>query len=94
MDKHVTQSDTATQRPSFASSGFLAGYISERGYARQRGISRRTAHRDRQLGDAPPFVVLGKKVYYRLAGLQQWLLEREQRADRTPSTCCPVEDAR
>lgn len=71
-----------------ASPSFLDGYISEREYARQRGVSVRTAQRDRQLGDAPPFVVLGKKVFYRLAGLEQWLLKRER-----ASVCTPVRAA-
>ena len=57
---------------------FLDGYIGEHEYARQRGVSVRTVQKERQLGQAPPFVVLGKRVLYRRAGLEQWLLQREQ----------------
>jgi hypothetical protein len=56
----------------------LDGYIGEHEYARQRGVSVRTVQKERQLGQAPPFVVLGKRVLYRRSGLEQWLLQREQ----------------
>jgi hypothetical protein len=78
MDNQVAQVVAQTPCTSDAETGFLGAYLSEREYARQRGISLRTAQRERKSGIAPPYVVLGKRKFHRLAGLRQWLLEREQ----------------
>ena len=42
----------------------LAGYIPEEEYARQRGVTLRTCQRDRALRQAPPYVVIGRQIYY------------------------------
>ena len=64
---------------------FLEGFISEKNYAARRGVSLRTCQRDRQLRQSPPFVVVGRRVYYRIEAVRDWLLAREQAADRRPS---------
>jgi len=64
---------------------FLDGFISEEDYAARRGVSLRTCQRDRQLRQSPPFVVIGRRVYYRIEAVRDWLLGREQAADRKPS---------
>ena len=64
---------------------FLDGFISEENYAARRGVSLRTCQRDRQLRQSPPFVVVGRRVYYRIEAVRAWLLAREQAADRRPS---------
>lgn len=64
---------------------FLDGFISEEEYAARRGVSLRTCQRDRQLRQSPPFVVVGRRVYYRIEAVRDWLLAREQAADRKPS---------
>lgn len=64
---------------------FFDGFISEEEYAARRGVSLRTCQRDRQLRQSPPFVVIGRRVYYRLEAVRDWLLAREQAADRKPS---------
>lgn len=64
---------------------FLEGFISEEDYAARRGVSLRTCQRDRQLRQSPPFVVIGRCVYYRIEAVRIWLLAREQAADRKPS---------
>jgi len=51
----------------------------------RRGVSLRTCQRDRQLRQSPPFVVIGRRVYYRIEAVRDWLLAREQAADRKPS---------
>ena len=38
------------------------GYLTEIEYCHQRGISLRTAQRDRQLRQSPPYITIGKKV--------------------------------
>jgi len=68
-----------------ATPDFLEGYISEEDYAAQRGVSIRTAQRDRQLRQSPPFIRLGRKIYYRIEGLKEWLREQEQHKDRVPT---------
>lgn len=57
---------------------FLQGHIPEQEYARQRGVSLRTCQRDRALRKAPPHIVLGKQVFYRVAAVRAWLLEQER----------------
>jgi hypothetical protein len=64
---------------------FLDGFISEGDYAAGRGVSIRTCQRDRQLRQAPPYVVIGRRVYYRVDAIRDWLIAREQAADRKPS---------
>lgn len=64
---------------------FLDGFISEEDYAARRGVSLRTCQRDRQLRQSPPFVVVGRRVYYRIEAVRDWLFAREQAADRRPS---------
>ncbi|MBD3788013.1 MAG: hypothetical protein IE922_13785 [Sphingomonadales bacterium] len=59
--------------------------MSEEEYAARRGVSLRTCQRDRQLRQSPPFVVIGRRVYYRIEAVRDWLLAREQAADRKPS---------
>jgi hypothetical protein len=64
----------------------LEGYITEKEYARQRGVSLRTCQRERALRKAPPHVVLGKHIYYRIAAAREWLLRNERSFDdRRPS---------
>ena len=64
---------------------FLEGFISEEDYAARRGVSLRTCQRDRQLRQAPPFVLIGRQAYYRLEAIRDWLIAREQAADRKPT---------
>jgi hypothetical protein len=65
---------------------FLNGFISEAEYAARRGVSLRTCQRDRQLRQAPPFVTIGKRVFYRVEAVRAWLLARERSLERAPAT--------
>ncbi|MFW5655949.1 MAG: hypothetical protein ACOCYW_09965 [Roseicyclus sp.] len=49
---------------------FLDGFISEEEYAARRGVSLRTCQRDRQLRQSPPFVVIGRRVYWDVDGVE------------------------
>ena len=60
---------------------FLEGHMSEDEYAEQRGVSKRTCQRDRQLRQAPPYVIVGRRVYYRIDAVRGWLLARERSCD-------------
>lgn len=68
-----------------APTDILEGYISEGEYARQRGVSLRTCQRDRQLRQAPPHIVFGRRIYYRIDAVREWLLQQERRAERKAS---------
>lgn len=52
--------------------------IEETDYAMKRGVSLRTAQRERAQRIGPPFIKLGRKVYYRPAAIEAWLLAQEQ----------------
>ena len=57
---------------------YLQGYISEGAYAHIRRTSVRTCQRDRQLRKSPPFVRLGRRVFYRIESVQDWMIAKEQ----------------
>lgn len=83
MSQPVAPNDDKRAEPS-ASSNFLEGFISEEAYAARRGVSLRTCQRDRQLRQSPPFVIIGRCIYYRVEAVRDWLLAREQHTDRKP----------
>ncbi len=58
--------------------------ISETDYAEQRGISIRSVQRERAQRVGPPFIKVGRKVYYRPAAIEAWLLSMEQIQPRSP----------
>ena len=61
------------------------GYVTEQEYAYQRGVTVRTCQRDRALRQAPPHVIIGSKVYYRVDAIRDWLIKIERQQDRQPS---------
>ena len=71
--------------PTPADSDIFLGYIDEQEYCRQRGISLRTAQRDRQLRQSPPYTVVGQRVMYRIEAIRTWLLDRERAVERKAS---------
>jgi hypothetical protein len=64
----------------------LQGYLSEEEYAKQRGVTLRTCQRDRALRQSPPYVIIGRQVYYRLEAVREWLVKRERSNDQTPKS--------
>lgn len=72
-------------KPSASGRDIFDGLVTEEEYARQRGVSMRTCQRDRQLRQAPPHIVLGKQVYYRIEAIRDWLLQQERRPERKAS---------
>jgi hypothetical protein len=69
-----------------SASELLHGYLSEEEYAKQRGVTLRTCQRDRALRQSPPYVIMGRQVYYRLEAIREWLVKREQSNDKTPKS--------
>jgi hypothetical protein len=66
-----------------AGSDFLQDFISEIDYAARRGVSVRTCQRDRQLRQSPPYVRFGRRIYYRIEAVREWLVKNERAADWT-----------
>lgn len=56
----------------------IAYLIPEPDYAALRGVSVRTVQRERAQRIGPPFIKLGRKIYYRPAAIEAWLLDQEQ----------------
>ena len=82
----MNQATTSTEVPSeSATTDFLEGFISEPEYARRRGVTLRTCQRDRQLRKAPPYIKLGRQVFYRIDAVRGWLMKNERIADQTPT---------
>jgi hypothetical protein len=47
-----------------------------------RGVSVRTVQRERALRLGPPFIKLGRSIFYRPAAIETWLLAQEQAQPR------------
>lgn len=52
--------------------------IPETDYAEQLGVSIRSVQRERAQRVGPPFIKVGRKVYYRPAAIKAWLMSMEQ----------------
>jgi hypothetical protein len=61
----------------------LAGYMPEDQIAEARGVVKRTLRLERQRGDGPPFVKMGKQILYPVEGFREWLKSRERRGVRS-----------
>lgn len=57
--------------------------LSENQYAAARGVCGRTIQRERAQRIGPPFIRLGRKIYYRPEAIQAWLLAKEQAQPRS-----------
>lgn len=56
--------------------------IPETDYAAARGVSLRTVQRERAQRIGPPFIKLGRMIFYRPQAIEQWLLAQEQMQPR------------
>jgi hypothetical protein len=56
----------------------LENLLTEAAYAALRGVSVRTIQRERALRSGPPFIKLGKSIFYRPESVDAWLLAQEQ----------------
>jgi hypothetical protein len=63
--------------------GVFDGYIDEEEMAKQRDVSVRTLQLERQRGDGPPWVKVGRDVYYPIDGFRDWLKSIERRPVRS-----------
>lgn len=60
----------------------IADLIAESEYAAQRGVSLRTVQRERAQRIGPPYIRLGRKIFYRPAAIDEWLIAQEQSQPR------------
>ena len=56
----------------------LENYIPEPDFAAQVGVTLRTARHWRRMGESPPFIVVGRGVYYLRSAIQKWLASLEE----------------
>jgi hypothetical protein len=84
MDQ-ITTPNGGTTAAEPRSQDFLEGFVSEEEYAYRRGVSLRTCQPDRQLRQAPPYVQFGRRIYYRVEAVREWLKKHERETDRTPA---------
>jgi hypothetical protein len=64
-------------------STILAGYAPEDEIAEARGVGKRTLRAERQRGDGPPFVKMGKQILYPIEGFRAWLKANERHPVRS-----------
>jgi hypothetical protein len=58
--------------------GLLDGYIEDSRVAKERDLSQRAQRAERQRGEGPPYVKIGKKIYYPVDGFRAWLKSIER----------------
>ena len=63
----------------------LDGLLTEDETARELGRCRRTLKRWRVLREGPPFIPIGRQIFYRREAVRAWLLSREHAARRAAS---------
>lgn len=56
----------------------LKELMTEPDYAALRGVSVRTIQRERALRMGPPFIKLGKSIFYRPEAVDAWIIAQEQ----------------
>ena len=59
--------------------------LSEAEYDAKRGVSVRTIQRERALRAGPAFIKIGRRVFYRPAAIEAWVLGLEQAQPRAKS---------
>jgi hypothetical protein len=60
----------------------LEGYIPENEFCDQLQISPRTSRNMRTRGEAPTYMTIAGRVFYSLAGIREWLINREKKPTR------------
>jgi hypothetical protein len=60
----------------------LRGYCTENAMAEARGVAKRTLRAERLRGNGPPWIKIGRDIYYSEAGFREWLKAIERRPAR------------
>lgn len=61
---------------------FRNDLLTEQAYAQMTGRNVRSIQRERARREGPPFIRIGRRVFYRKAAIADWLLAREQAQPR------------
>lgn len=64
------------------SRNLLRGYVTEDAMAEARKVAKRTLRAERLRKSGPPWVKIGRDVYYSEDGFREWLRSIEQRPAR------------
>jgi hypothetical protein len=56
----------------------LEGYLDEDEHAAELNVVKRTLRSWRQKGEGPPYIKIGKQIFYPIAGSVAWLKANEQ----------------
>ena len=64
------------------SSPLLDDFLPEDQTARELGRCPRTLKRWRNLREGPPFIRIGRQIFYRRDAVREWLVSREEAAGR------------
>jgi hypothetical protein len=78
LDRDQPSFDTSVTTKALSRSHALADYQSEDELAEELNRSPRTLARWRAARIGPPYVLIGRGVYYRRAAVAEWLLKRER----------------
>lgn len=76
--------DIRSEPAASAEADFLSGFIPEEEYAQRRGVTVRTCQRDRQLRKSPPYVRVGRRIFYRIETVREWLVGLERQVTLVP----------
>ncbi|MCA1775709.1 MAG: helix-turn-helix domain-containing protein [Loktanella sp.] len=60
----------------------LDNLLTETEFAEARGVHVRTIQRERARREGPPFIKLGRRIFYRREAIEAWLLAQEQAQPR------------
>ena len=64
----------------------LRGYVTEDAMAAARNRTKRTLRQERLRGSGPPWLKIGRDVYYSESGFREWLQSIERRPARARRT--------
>jgi hypothetical protein len=67
---------------STAKPGPFDGHWHQNQMANERNVTTRALQMERRAGKGPPWLRVGRNVYYPIAGWQQWLREQERHPPR------------
>jgi len=76
--EQATRAKKRESRRKGAENYLLADYMTEKEWAEQRDVTKRTLQRERQQRTGAPFTKVGRNTYYRIDAARAWLLAREQ----------------
>ena len=74
---------TLDQSSPLARNTIFKDLVEEVDFARERGVSVRTCQRERQLRISPPFIKMGRRIYYRTESIKEWICGLERSGNHT-----------